>query len=343
MARRRLVIWIHSDRYPMWSIPAATVRRLEDIAGPGWEVESIAIDAVASGDGVAEVPGSVLAAVADAEIYFGFGIPGAIVRNGAELRWVHSAAAGVRTSLSGPLGDSDVLFTNSAGIYGPPLGEWAIGGMLHFARGFDIVAATDDPWPYDAMAAEGHPLRELAGSRVTVVGYGGIGSEVGRRAHALGMRVTAVRAHPDRPTSEEAERVYGPDELAEAVAEAHYVVLALAETAGTEGLVDRDLLAKLRPDCVLLNLSRGSIVDEPALIEALRAGRLRGAALDVFVTEPLPADSPLLDLPNVLATPHAGSVSPRFWERQSELMADNLARYLRGEELVNLVDRRRGY
>lgn len=343
MARRRLVIWIHSDRYPMWSIPAATVRRLEDIAGPGWEVESIAIDAVASGDGVAEVPGSVLAAVADAEIYFGFGIPGAIVRNGAELRWVHSAAAGVRTSLSGPLGDSDVLFTNSAGIYGPPLGEWAIGGMLHFARGFDIVAATDDPWPYDAMAAEGHPLRELAGSRVTVVGYGGIGSEVGRRAHALGMRVTAVRAHPDRPTSEEAERVYGPDELAEAVADAHYVVLALAETAGTEGLVDRDLLAELRPDCVLLNLSRGSIVDEPALIEALRAGRLRGAALDVFVTEPLPADSPLLDLPNVLATPHAGSVSPRFWERQSELMADNLARYLRGEELVNLVDRRRGY
>lgn len=343
MARRRLVIWIHSDRYPMWSIPAATVRRLEDIAGPGWEVESIAIDAVASGDGVAEVPGSVLAAVADAEIYFGFGIPGAIVRNGAELRWVHSAAAGVRTSLSGPLGDSDVLFTNSAGIYGPPLGEWAIGGMLHFARGFDIVAATDDPWPYDAMAAEGHPLRELAGSRVTVVGYGGIGSEVGRRAHALGMRVTAVRAHPDRPTSEEAERVYGPDELAEAVADAHYVVLALAETAGTEGLVNRDLLAELRPDCVLLNLSRGSIVDEPALIEALRAGRLRGAALDVFVTEPLPADSPLLDLPNVLATPHAGSVSPRFWERQSELMADNLARYLRGEELVNLVDRRRGY
>lgn len=343
MARRRLVIWIHSDRYPTWSIPAATVRRLEDIAGPGWEVESIAIDAVASGDGVAEVPGSVLAAVADAEIYFGFGIPGAIVRNGAELRWVHSAAAGVRTSLSGPLGDSDVLFTNSAGIYGPPLGEWAIGGMLHFARGFDIVAATDDPWPYDAMAAEGHPLRELAGSRVTVVGYGGIGSEVGRRAHALGMRVTAVRAHPDRPTSEEAERVYGPDELAEAVADAHYVVLALAETAGTEGLVDRDLLAEFRPDCVLLNLSRGSIVDEPALIEALRAGRLRGAVLDVFATEPLPADSPLLDLPNVLATPHAGSVSPRFWERQSELMADNLARYLRGEELVNLVDRRRGY
>ena len=127
------------------------------------------------------------------------------------------------------------------------------------------------------------------------------------------------------------------------MADAHYVVLALAETAGTEGLMSRDVLAALRPDCVLLNLARGSIVDEPALIEALRAGRLRGAALDVFATEPLPPDSPLCDLPNVLATPHAGSVSPRFWQRQSELMAGNLARYLRGEELVNLVDRRRGY
>lgn len=340
---RRLLIWIHSDRYPTWSIPAATVRRLEDIAGPGWTVESIEIDAVASGDGVAEVPAPVLEAVEDAEIYFGFGVPAAIIRRGRELRWVHSAAAGVRTSLSGPLGDADVLFTNSAGIYGPPLGEWAIGAMLHFARGFDIVTASDDPWPYDAMAAEGHPLRELSGSRVTVVGYGGIGAEIGRRAHALGMRVTAVRARPDRPSPEEVERVVGPDDLAEAVEGAHYVVLALPETAGTEGLVDRELLARLRPDCVLLNLARGNIIDEPSLIEAVRAGRLRGAALDVFATEPLPADSPLLELPNVLLTPHAGSVSPRFWKRQSDLMADNLARYLRGEELVNLVDRQRGY
>lgn len=340
---RRLLIWIHSERYPTWSIPDDTVRRLSDIAGPGWTVESISIDAVASGDGVAEVPPKVLEAVEDAEVYFGFGVPDDVIRRGGQLRWVHSAAAGVRTSLAGPLGDADVLFTNSAGIYGPPLAEWAIGGMLHFARGFDIVTATDDPWPYDAMAAEGHPLRELAGSRVTVVGYGGIGSEIGRRAHALGMRVTAVRAHPDRPSPEEVARVHGPDELAAAVADAHYVVLALAETAGTEGLVDREILAGLRPDCVLLNLARGSIVDEAALIEALREGRLRGAALDVFSVEPLPPDHPLCDLPNVLATPHAGSVSPRFWERQSELMTGNLARYLRGEELVNLVDRRRGY
>lgn len=342
MAHRRLVAWIHSSRYPTWSIPADTVRRLGDIAGPNWDVESVEVDAVAAGDGVSSVPAEVLSAVEGAEVYFGFGVPADVVLHGRELRWVHSAAAGVRSSLAG-LGQADILFTNSAGVYGPPLAEWAIGAMLYFARGFDIVARGDDPWPYDALAARGHPLRELGGSNLTIVGYGGIGGEIGRRAHALGMRVTAVRARPDRPGTREVDRVFGPDDLAAAVADAHYVVLALPETPESVSLVDRELLAGLRDDCVLLNLARGSLVDEPALVDALRGGTLRGAALDVFATEPLPAGSPLLDLPNVLATPHAGSVSPRFWERQSDLMADNLGRYLRGEELVNLVDRKRGY
>lgn len=340
---RRLVVWIHSTRYPTWSIPADVLRRLGDIAGPGWEVRSLEIDATASGDGVKRVPEPVLAAVEDAEIYFGFGIPEDVVRRGGGLCWVHSAAAGVRTSLEGALGSSDILFTNSAGVYGPPLAEWAIGAMLFFARGFDIVTSTDDPWPYDALAARGHPLREIAGSRVAIVGYGGIGAEIGRRAAAFGMRVTAVRAHPDRPGAAEADRVHGPGDVRAAVEDAHYVVLALPETAGSVGLFDAAMLGALRPDAVLLNLSRGTLVDEGALLDALRSARLRGAALDVFEREPLPPGHPLLALPNVLATPHAGSVSPRFWERQGELMADNLARYLRGETLVNLVDKQRGY
>lgn len=342
MAHRRLVVWIHSRRYPTWSIPADTLRRLGDIAGPNWDVESVEVDADAAGDGATEVPAEVLSAVEGAEVYFGFGVPADVVLHGRELRWVHSAAAGVRSSLAA-LGQADILFTNSAGIYGPPLAEWAIGAMLYFARGFDIVSRRGDPWPYDALAAHGHPLRELGGSHVTIVGYGGIGAEIGRRAQALDMRVTAVRAHPDRPGTEGVDRVFGPDGLADAVADAHYVVLALPETAESESLVDRELLAGLRADCVLLNLARGSLVDEPALIDALRRGALRGAALDVFATEPLPVGSPLLELPNVLATPHAGSVSPRFWERQSDLMSDNLGRYLRGEGLINLVDRKRGY
>jgi len=238
---------------------------------------------------------------------------------------------------------SDVQFTNSAGIYKRPLAEWAIGSMLYFGRGFDHAAGPDDPWPFDATASRTSPLREIYGSRVTVVGYGGIGREIGWLAAALGMQVSAVRARPDLAVPDEVDRMFGPGQLKEAVADAHYVVLALPETAGSIGLFGRDVLAAMRSDAVLLNLARGSIVDEEALVEALAVGALRGAALDVFAREPLPADSSLLVLPNVLATPHIGSVSPRFWDRQTELMTENLGRYLRDESLVNLVDKQRGY
>jgi phosphoglycerate dehydrogenase-like enzyme len=334
---------MHSDRVPTWSIPPDTLRRLRDIAGPDWVVESIEITASASGDGARTVPSEVLAAVEDAEVYAGFGIPADVLRRGNELRWVHSAAAGVASSLTAEMRASDVLFTNSAGVYGRPLAEWAVGAMLYFARGFDFAASLHDPWPFEATTSSGSPVREIDGSRVAVIGYGGIGREVGRLARALGMSVTAVRARPDQPAPEEVDRVFGPDRLHEAVSDAHYVVLALPETPGSVGMFGRPALAAMRSDAVLLNLARGSIVDEVALVDALRRGSLRGAALDVFTREPLPADSPLLELSNVLATPHTGAVSPRFWERQTDLMADNLARFLRGDTLVNLVDKQRGY
>jgi len=340
---RRLVVWMHSDRYPTWSIPPESLDRLREVVGPDWTIESIEIVAAASGDGAKVVPEPLLTAVGDAEIYFGFGIPAEVLRAGQKLQWVHSAAAGVWTSLAPEMRASRVQFTNSAGVYGRPLAEWAIGAMLHFGRGFDLAASKEDPWPFDATATAAGPLREIHGSRLTVVGYGGIGREIGRLADALGMQVTAVRARPDQSQTGEVHRVFGPDRLNDAVADAHYVVLALPETAGSIGLFGRETLAAMRPDAVLLNLARGSIVDEAALIDALEAGALRGAALDVFAQEPLSADSPLLAMSNVLATPHTGSVSSRFWHRQTDLMVENLTRFLRGDPLVNLVDRQRGY
>ena len=341
--KRRLVIWIHSDRYPTWSIPPETVERIRAAAGAGWEVESVEIASLASGDGAKEVPEEVLAAVSDAEVYFGFGVPADILRHGRMLRWVHSAAAGVRSSLSAEMLASDIQFTNSAGVYGRPLAEWAIGAILYFARGFDLSAGPGNPWPFDAMAGKGSPLRDLVGSRVTVVGYGGIGRHTGQLASALGMIVTAVRARLDQPIPREVERVFGPEDLLQSVADAHYVVLTLPETAGSVGMIDADVLAAMRSDAVLLNVARGSIVDEKALVASLEAGALRGAALDVFAEEPLSADNPLLSLPNVLATPHTGSVSPGFWGVQTRLMIENLERYQSGEALLNVVDRGRGY
>ena len=299
----------------------------------------------AGGDGSREIPPAVLRAVADAEIYFGFGISRDLFLAAPRLRWVHSAAAGARASLFPEMCESGVVLTNSAGIYAEPLAEWAMAAVFYFARGFDVAerGARECRWPYDEMAAFGHPQREVAGSTIGIVGYGGIGRSIGSRAKALGIRVLAVRSRSRDAVPEGADEGFGPEGLAEVLERSHYVVLSLPETLVTTGLIGASELARMRPDSVLLNLSRGGIVDEDALVDALGSGRIRGAALDVFREEPLPADSPLWTLENVLITPHAGAISPRFWEREMDLMVSNVGHYLAGGRMENVVDKRRGY
>jgi len=341
---RRLVAWLHSERFPTWCIPEDTVRELSEALGPGWEVRVVRESTSASGDGSREAPAAVLEAVHDAEIYFGWGITPDVFAAGATLRWVHSAAAGARASLFPAMRESHVMFTNSAGIYAEPLAEWAIAAMLFFARGFDLAVSAKSRrlWPYDEMAAHGHPLRELTGATVAVIGYGGIGRAIGRRASALGMRVRGLRSRSGSEMDSTAE-IAGPDALPEVLGAADYVVLCVPETSDTQGLIGPVELSRMRSDAVLINLSRGGILDEGALAEFLRGGRIRGAALDVFREEPLPDHSPLWDLDNVLITPHAGSISPRFWERETDLMVRNIGHYLCGSGLENLVDKQRGY
>jgi len=343
--RRRLVAWMYSDRFPTWSMPDSTVVELGTALGPGWEVEVIREPTFAGGDGSCLIPGAVKRAAADAEIYFGFGIARELFVAAERLRWVHSAAAGARASLFSEMRDSDVVLTNSAGIYAEPLAEWAIAAVLNFARGFDLAVRGkfDRRWPYDDMAAFGHPQREAAGGTIGIVGYGGIGRAIGRRARALGMSVLAVRSRVGGDLPEGADEVFGPEDLPTVLERSHYVVLSLPETASTSGLIGAPELALMRPDSVLLNLSRGGIVDEDALVDALRSGDIRGAALDVFREEPLPADSPLWTLDNVLITPHAAAISPRFWERQTALMVRNIGSYLAGGRMENVVDKTRGY
>ena len=190
----------------------------------------------------------------------------------------------------------------------------------------------------------GHSARELGECRALIVGAGGIGSAAAEALAAHGVRCTGVRRRPELGAPPGFAAVVGPDGLDDALAAADVLVLSAPLTGDTRALMTAERLDRLPPGAILVNVGRGQLVDEAALVERLRDGRLRGAALDVFEREPLPADSPLWALDSVLMTPHVSGVSPRrFWERQIALVADNWARWAAGAPLRNVVDQRAGY
>lgn len=333
-----------ADARPIFAVPEWLAGRIRD-AAPDWEVVVVEAGADGTGDGSVEASPESLAAVRDgAYVYLGFGVPGALIEAGRELRWVHSGVAGVGAALTPAMLNSDVVFTNSAGIHGPAMAETVIGYLLHFARGFDIAIRNQlegrwDKRPFDA----GGPVRELSRSTVGVIGLGGTGREVAWRAAALGARVVASRRRPQPTELNGVELLTGPGALGRLLEASDYVVLTLPETPETVGLIDAAALDRMKPDAVLVNVSRGSLVEPRALVAALEAGRLRGAALDAFTAEPLPAGDPLWTAPRVLITPHTSAYTDAFWERESELILDNFARFREGRPLRNVVDKKAGY
>jgi phosphoglycerate dehydrogenase-like enzyme len=274
-----------------------------------------------------------------------FGIPGGdtpdslaeLVRRAPRLRWVHATSAGagemVRRAGLGPRELERVQITTSSGVHATPLAEFALLGLLAFAK--ELPRLTTDQrarsWP-----EQRHPVRELRGQTLFVVGVGAIGEEVARLGGAFGMRVVGFRRNPDRP-SRWTDELHGPDRLPDLIQQADAVVVTLPLTEETAGLVDAETIARMRPGCVFVNVGRGGVVDEAALVGALRDGRLAGAALDVFATEPLPSESPLWTLPNVLVSPHGAALSARENERIVDLFVDNLRGYLDDAGMANVV------
>ncbi len=321
---------------------------------PGWTVHFMETLSDGSGDGAGEASDELLAAVRHARVYMGYGIPPEVLKHGTRLEWVHSGAAGVGSSLHPPMLDRDVMFTNSAGIHAVPMAETVTAMILHFARGLDVAirAQREGRWAAPEYWAADAPVTELSASTVGVIGFGGIGREVAARAAAMGARVVGVRrggaagrggavghGHP-------AGRIdvgSGPAALDRAISASDFLVLTLPETAETVRLMNRERLKSMKPGAVLINVARGRLVDEDALLEALDTGRLRGVGVDVFVTEPLPSGHPFYRHPRVLMTPHVSATTRGFWERQTELITDNIGRFSRGEALRNLVDKRAGY
>lgn len=253
-----------------------------------------------------------------------------------ELRWVHAASAGVDALLFPELLDSDVLLTNARGVFDTPVAEWAITSILVLAK--DLHTTIDLQRQGIWKHRESEPIE---GRRVVVVGAGGIGREVTRLARALGMSVTVVaRSARDDATI---GPVRSTDDLDDILADADVVVLAAPLTPATHGLLDARRLRALPATAHLVNVGRGALVDQPALAEALREGRLAGAALDVFTEEPLPADDPLWAMPNVIVSPHMSGDVVGWREALTEQFVANLRRWLAGEPLDGIVDKRAGY
>jgi len=283
-------------------------------------------------------------AVRSAEVVLGWAVRQQNFRTAERLRWIQVTAAGVGHMLFPELVESEVVVTNGRGIHAVAMAEHTIGVILAFVRKLHL--ARDEQhrkrWTQRELWADAPELGELSGRTLGLVGLGSVGAEIAPRARALGLRVIAVRRRPQSDPAPANEQ-WGPERLADLLARADFVVLATALTAETRGLIGRRELERMKPGAILVNLGRGKLVDEDALIEFLRAGRIAGAALDVFREEPLPASSPLWEMPQVIVTPHVSGLGPRYWERAVDLFARNLRAWQAGEPLVNVVDKRAGY
>ena len=287
-----------------------------------------------------------MAAISDAEVYFGFGIPAALFRQARRLRWVHSAAAGVGSALYAEMVASDVVLTNSAGVHAIPIAEYVVAGVLHFLRGLDVAIDQQrrSEWLKTEFVRLDAPLREVDTVRALIIGVRGIGGETAKRLSALGARCTGVRRRVGAGVPPGFADVIALDDLDAALPSHDVVVLAAPVTSETLGVLTAERLDRLPSSAIVVNVSRGALLDEAALADRVASGRLRGAVIDVFQTEPLPPTSPLWRLRSALVTPHVSPVSPgRFWPRALDLFLDNWRRYIQGAPLRNLVDKNAGY
>ena len=272
--------------------------------------------------------------VAGAEIVLGFPRESPrqlawVVRTAPRLRFLQAMFAGAGQQLRAARLTREelerVAFASTAGVHATPLAEWSIFGLLAFTTGLPRLLQDKAERRWDR-----YPGDELRGKTLLVVGVGSIGREVVRLARAFGMNVVGVKRHADGEWS-------GPERLHELAERADAVVITLPLTDETRNLVDREAIDALRDGAILVNVGRGGVLDEEALVDAIRSGKLRGAALDVFAEEPLPESSPLWSLDNVIVSPHTATLSIHENARIVELFAENLRRYLAGEELVNRI------
>lgn len=254
------------------------------------------------------------------------------------LQYVHNRWVGVDNMLCPALVDSDIVLTNSKGLFSDSLAEFCIGACLYFAKDFPRLMRQKAEKRWQTFIVE-----ELKGATMGVIGYGSIGRQCAVLGKALGMRILAQRRRPDASSDDPIpDAVFSQAELTELISQSDYIVVAAPLTPETKHMVGARELAAAKPGAVFVNVGRGAVVDEEALIEALQT-KLKGAALDVFTVEPLPSDSPLWTMENVIVSPHTADVTRGFINRSMKLFVENVPKFIDGQSLMNVVDKQLGY
>ncbi len=326
----KLLIALH-HRNPSWIAPAWFTERLKT------DFPQLHIVQLSTYDRVTEE-------IADAELAITWSLRGDQIAAAKKLRWIHSTAAAVHALMTPELLASDIVVTSARAVHGPVVAEHALALAFALAKRLPqaMHAQTQKHWAQLEIANGELRPRELRGSTMTIVGLGAIGNTLAKLAKSLGMRVLAVRQSPHL-SHESVDATYGFENLNAALKESDFVVLAVPVTRDTHHLMNAERLALLKRSAYLINVGRGVLIDETALVAALRKKSFAGAGIDVTQEEPLPSESPLWSMENVLITPHIAGYADKMWERHYELYAENLRRYLAGEALLWTVDKRRGY
>jgi phosphoglycerate dehydrogenase-like enzyme len=323
----RVVVAIFSGT-PAWTIPAASVRDLRQRFPD--------VDVVHAEDASALVrlmPG--------AEVAFSSVITPAAFANADRLAWIHSSAAGVGRMLFPALVESAVTLTNSRGMNAGAVAEHTFAMLLAFARRVRaaLEAQGERRWAQEDLSG----LPTLGGQTLGLIGLGAIGLALARLGRAFGMRVIGIRRSPALGCPPDVDDVLAPDELPRLLGESDVVVVAAPLTPETRGLIGAREFRLMKRSALFANVARGRLVREADLVAALRDGTIAGAVLDVFEQEPLDPGSPLWAMPNVIISPHVAGFRADYWEAAVDLFSENLRRFLRGEALLNVVDKRRGY
>lgn len=314
---------------PAWTIPPAQVARIA-AALP----DDTVVDARAADDRAREFP--------HADIIVTTRLSPDEARLAGRVRWIQTTAVGTGGLLRPGIAEGPAVITNARGVHAEAIAEHALALLLALRRGLHVAAARQAAGEWAQLELSVRRVRPLAATRLLVVGLGEIGGRVARLAAALGMTVTGVRRRPGAGAPPGVARVVGPEGFAGALPEADAVILAAPSTSDAPWL-GPDEIARLPAGALVINVARGKLIDDAALLDALRSGRIGGAGLDAFRREPLPADSPWWRAPNVLVTPHTAAFDGDYWTPVVDLFLDNVARFRRGAPLRNVVDKTRGY